>query len=101
MPFNSLAFLVFFAVFYLLYVLLHRFHKLQNGLLLVANYFFYGFWDWRFAALLCTSTLVDFFISARMGEAGVAGGGRDTPRKAWLTVSILFFGQIMLDWFKL
>ena len=35
----------------------------QNIFLLCASYFFYGWWDWRFLALIATSTLVDFFCA--------------------------------------
>jgi D-alanyl-lipoteichoic acid acyltransferase DltB (MBOAT superfamily) len=72
---------------------------LQNVLLLVASYFFYGFWDWRFAALLGLSTLVDFFISARLGATQVPDQGKTTPRKAWLSASILF-NLSLLGFFK-
>ena len=50
MTFNSLVFVYFFAVVYGVYLVLAR--GAQNRLLLVASYFFYGYWDYRFAALL-------------------------------------------------
>ena len=46
MLFNSLVFLVFFAVVMALYRVLS--HRGQNALLLAASYLFYGWWDWRF-----------------------------------------------------
>jgi D-alanyl-lipoteichoic acid acyltransferase DltB (MBOAT superfamily) len=36
--------------------------KLQNALILIASYVFYGWWDWRFLSLIIFSTLVDYFI---------------------------------------
>src|SRR5262249_51533508 len=35
-------------------------HKAQNVFLLVASYFFYGWWDWRFLGLILASTVVDY-----------------------------------------
>jgi len=56
--FVSSEFVIFFAlVFGLYYVLAHR---LQNRLLLIASYVFYGWWDYRFLSLIIASSLVDF-----------------------------------------
>ena len=60
MVFNSLQFLWFFAVVYALYrgaALLSpaRAHRAQNWLLLIASYYFYAAWDYRFLALLAAS----------------------------------------------
>ncbi len=53
MLFNSITFLIFFAVVYGLYLMMG--HKAQNRLLLVAGYVFYGVWDARFLRLLLAS----------------------------------------------
>ena len=58
MVFNSLHFVWFFVVVYALYRVLP--HRAQNWLLLVASYYFYAAWDWRFLGLLVASTLVDY-----------------------------------------
>jgi len=34
--------------------------KWQNGLVLVASYFFYGWWSWKFMGLLMLSTALDY-----------------------------------------
>ena len=60
MVFNSLHFVWFFVVVYALYRLLP--HRAQNWLLLVASYYFYAAWDWRFLGLLIASTLVDYTV---------------------------------------
>ncbi|WP_235005281.1 MBOAT family O-acyltransferase [Pedobacter nyackensis] len=36
--------------------------KIQNAIILIASYIFYGWWDWRFLLLLLVSTLIDFFF---------------------------------------
>lgn len=61
MLFNSIAFLFFFVAVYLVYLPLP--HRAQNLLLLVASYFFYAQWDWRFLSLILLSTGIDYIIA--------------------------------------
>ena len=58
MLFVSNEFVVFFALVFGLYCVAT--HRLQNRLLLIASYVFYGWWDYRFLALMAGSSLVDF-----------------------------------------
>ncbi len=60
MLFNSLTFLIFFSVVYILYKLSRGHLRWQNILLFVASYVFYGWWDSRFLFLITFSTVVDF-----------------------------------------
>jgi len=66
MFFNSISFLVFISVFFMLYFLVKG--KLRLMLCLVASYIFYGAWDWRFLSLIVLSTCIDFFVGQKMGE---------------------------------
>src|SRR5947199_6359590 len=66
MLFNSIPFVVFFLVVYGLYVILT--HRYQNALLLVASYFFYGSWDWRFLGLMLLSTTMDYGFGLLLGR---------------------------------
>ncbi len=52
MLFNSFNFLVFLPVVFALYWALRRCLGLQNLLVVVASYVFYGWWDWRFLILI-------------------------------------------------
>jgi alginate O-acetyltransferase complex protein AlgI len=61
MVFNSIQFVVFFALVYGLYRLLP--HRAQNWLLLAASYWFYAAWSWRFLGLLVASTVVDYSVA--------------------------------------
>jgi alginate O-acetyltransferase complex protein AlgI len=92
MVFNSLQFVWFFVVVYALYRVLP--HRAQNWLLLVASYYFYAAWDWRFLGLLVASTLVDY-------TCGLALAGSRTPatRRALLCLS-LGFNLTLLGFFK-
>ena len=64
MLFNSLEFLVFLAIVYTLYRVLP--FRLQNYMLLVASYIFYGWWDWRFLFLTAFSTTIDYWVGLTM-----------------------------------
>ena len=59
MLFNTPSYAVFFITVFCLYWALRR-RTAQNVLLLIASYFFYGMWSWKFLLLLCFSTLLDF-----------------------------------------
>ena len=83
MLFNSLIFVVFFAAVYGLYLSLRTHHKLQNRLLLVASYIFYGYWDWRFLSLIAISTVIDFYVGRALHNA--PDNGR---RKRMLLISV-------------
>jgi D-alanyl-lipoteichoic acid acyltransferase DltB (MBOAT superfamily) len=43
-------------------------HRWQNWFLLGASYFFYGFWDLRFLALLVLSTVIDFWCGLKIDQ---------------------------------
>lgn len=61
MLFNSIDFAVFLPLVFTIYWLLKN-RKAQNVLIVIASYFFYGCWDWRFLTLIAFSTITDFLI---------------------------------------
>ena len=62
MLFNSFEFPIFLSIVFLLYwFVFNKNLQHQNLLLLIASYFFYGWWSWKFLGLLAFSTLLDFF----------------------------------------
>lgn len=62
MLFNSFEYLIFLPVVFVLYWFVFRkSFQLQNVFLLVASYFFYGWWSWQFTGLLALSTILDYF----------------------------------------
>ena len=67
MLFNSLDFAIFLPIVFILYWFVAQKHlKLQNALIVVASYVFYGWWDWRFLSLILFSTLVDYTIGQKL-----------------------------------
>ena len=81
MIFNSLPFLAFITVFMLVYYLIEG--KWKLWWCLVASYFFYGFWDWRFLGLIGASTLLDFWVGHQLHHTE-----DEKVRKRWLWLSI-------------
>jgi alginate O-acetyltransferase complex protein AlgI len=88
MLFDSPAYFVFLIPVVLVYWRLN--HRAQNVFLLSASYFFYGWWDWRFLALMIGSTTMDFVIAQR-----VAPGCAGANRKKWLIFSLLLNFSIL------
>lgn len=60
MLFNSLEFLIFLPIVFLLYWFVFRGRRWQNLLVVVASYVFYGWWDWRFLLLIALTSLCSF-----------------------------------------
>ena len=107
MVFNSIHFVVFFAIVYAVYRLLavrgetpasHRdrwiarrmpwafrrgllSHRAQNVWLLAASYYFYAVWDWRFTGLLAASTLVSYWAAAALGRPAVRASRAAPPSR--------------------
>lgn len=60
MLFNSIDFLVFLPIVFILYWFAFRTRKRRNLFLIVANYIFYGWWDLRFLLLITITSLCSF-----------------------------------------
>ena len=86
MIFNSIEFLIFLRVTFILYwFIFNRSVKIQNFLLLISSYVFYGWWDWRFLSLIIISTFVDYLVGIKLSNTD-----KQSVRKTWLWVSIIF-----------
>ncbi|MDX2246874.1 MAG: MBOAT family O-acyltransferase [Bacteroidia bacterium] len=95
MLFNSLDFVVFLPLTFVLYWFVTAQNlRLQNFLILVASYLFYGWWDWRFLFLLIFSTLVDYFVGWGLSKE------ENTARRKLLLGISLFVNLGLLGFFK-
>src|SRR3989475_643501 len=88
MLFDSPVYFLFLIPVVLLYW--HLNHRAQNIFLLLASYFFYGWWDWRFLALMIGSTTVDFLIAQK-----IAPGRSDPHRRKWFIFSLVLNFMIL------
>ena len=61
MVFNSLEFLLFGLLFFLLWPLFKKKDNPRWLYLVSASFLFYGWWDWRFLFLIIGSGLIDYF----------------------------------------
>lgn len=67
MLFDTPIYLLFLPVIVLVYWRLKL--KAQNVFLLLASYFFYGWWDWRFLSLILISTFVDYHCARYISKS--------------------------------
>ena len=93
MLFNSLTFVAFFVVVVTAYWSIRSWNARKN-LLVIASYVFYGAWNPPFAALLFSTTAMDFWLGRQMARAK----GRHS-RRAWLVGSVCM-NLSMLGFFK-
>jgi alginate O-acetyltransferase complex protein AlgI len=91
MLFNSLTFVVFYVIVTTLYWSL-RGWNLRKNLLVVASYIFYGAWNPPFAALLFSTTAMDFWLGRQIAKSHV-------HKKRWLVASVCM-NLSMLGFFK-
>jgi len=85
MLFNSIAYLVFLPVVFILFWSFRKHLKAQNVLLLIASYVFYAWWDYRFLGLIIASTLVDYGIGLTLAKTE-----KISQRKLLLSLSLVF-----------
>lgn len=84
MLFNSISFAIFLPIVFCLYwFLFKKSLKAQNVLLLIASYFFYACWDWRFLFLLVFSTLLDYYTGLM-----ICNTDSKNTKKFWFWFSI-------------
>lgn len=95
MIFNSITFLIFFIIVFLIYwILLKNNTKLQNIFLLLVSYFFYGYANWKMLPLLAISTFIFYEIGIFIRNAK-----SEKISKAWTYLGVII-GITILLYFK-
>ena len=95
MLFNSVEFLLFLPTVFILYwFVFNKSLKIQNLLILVSSYVFYGWWDYRFLSLIFLSTIVDYIIGLNIPKQD-----SEKKQKLLLWCSVLF-NLSVLGFFK-
>jgi len=82
MLFNSISFAIFLPIVFALYWLTKT-KKKQNILLMLASYYFYACWDWRFLFLLAFSTFLDYYTGLK-----IENSENRSSKKFWFWLSI-------------
>ena len=95
MLFNSIEFLFFLPVVFVLYwFVFSKNLNTQNSVILLSSYFFYGWWDYRFLSLILLSTIVDYLVGLNISKQG-----SKKKQKLLLLCSVLF-NLSVLGFFK-
>lgn len=96
MSFSSVDYAIFLIIVFVFYWLVARDKlKAQNVLLLVASYYFYAQWDYRFLLLLLVSTLFNFIVGIKINKAREIG-----RKRFWLYLGVVL-NVAVLGIFKL
>jgi D-alanyl-lipoteichoic acid acyltransferase DltB (MBOAT superfamily) len=94
MLFPTLEFGLFFLIVLLTSWLLSRNPGRRKIFLLLASYFFYGYWDWRFMLLLAGSSTVNYVGGRLLGLAF------DTRERKWIVGVTVSINLLFLGFFK-
>ena len=84
MQFDTYTYAIFLPVVFLIYWWLRKRLTWQNAFLLAASYVFYCWWDWRFLALIVTTTITTY-STALLIEAAP----NQAKRRIWATANIV------------
>ena len=92
MFFNSFHFALFLPIVFILYWFVgHKSKIYQNYILILASYYFYSCWNWKFLFLLVFSTLLDYVSAMKIEKRQTL-----TERQMWLwaciTINLGFLG---------
>ena len=95
MTFQSVEFLLFFILVFILYwTLCKRSRLLQNALIVLASLIFYGYWDWKLLGLLLITAFSTYFAGSLMSKAS-----KEYVRKT-ISVSTIVLNLGILFYFK-
>ncbi|MCF6212477.1 MAG: MBOAT family protein [Flavobacteriaceae bacterium] len=94
MLFNSFEFLIFLPIVFSLYWFVFKKLNIQNILILVASYVFYGWWDWRFLSLIFLSTVVDYIVGIQLNKF------TNQKKRQYILYVSIFFNLGLLAFFK-
>jgi alginate O-acetyltransferase complex protein AlgI len=82
MLFNSLHFLVYFPVVFVIFLLTPK--KFKCVILVIASYYFYAQWKFSYLFLIVLSTAVDYFIALKISSTA-----KNSNKKIYLSISLI------------
>lgn len=92
MLFNSIAFIVFLPIVFILYwYVFNKNLKVQNLFLVIVSYIFYGIWDWRFLILIALTTLLSYLSGLFIPKSNYA---------KWICTGNILVNLFILGLFK-
>lgn len=93
MIFSSIDYLIFFIIVLFLMIVIKS-KQIKKGILLVASYYFYAYWDYRFVLLMFFMSLVNYFVGIKLERSNF-----QHIKKRWLIISVIF-NLTILGFFK-
>lgn len=84
MLFNSLEYLIFLPVTFIIYWSLNKTLNIQNLFILIVSYIFYGWWDKTFLLLIAFTTLCSYFSGILIEKST-----QSPPKKTFLIANII------------
>lgn len=72
MQFNSIEYIVFLPLVFLLYWSMHKNMKIQNIFIVVVSYVFYGWWNSKLLFLIALTSLLSFFSGVLIEKSRMA-----------------------------
>lgn len=95
MVFQSIEYIIFILLVFMLYwTVCRRSKMLQNGLIVVASIVFYGWWDWRFIGLLLITAFSTYLAGWWMGKTN------DQRNRKMLLLGAIILNLGILFYFK-
>ncbi|MCQ2308682.1 MAG: MBOAT family protein [Bacteroidales bacterium] len=95
MLFQSIEFLIFLPVVFILYWFVFKKLKIQNALVLVASYIFYGWWDWRFLILIAITSGFSYWSGLL-----IKSNERKPKAQKWICAGNITINLLILCVFK-
>lgn len=84
MAFQSIHFAIFLFCLAVAVALFTKSNASKKNLLLLASYYFYACWDWRFIFLLGGLSVFNFYVGKKIYDSA-----NRSQRKGWLAISLL------------
>ncbi|ARP98522.1 MBOAT family O-acyltransferase [Pseudorhodoplanes sinuspersici] len=94
MLFPTLTFALFFIAVFTLAWILQPHAEPRKMLLLAASYLFYGWWDWRFMALLAGSSVANYLGGLLLGRT------KEDRSRRWIVAAMVAANLAVLGFFK-
>ncbi len=94
MLFNSFDFAIFLPIVFTLYWLSRKSVKLQNLIIVISSYVFYGWWDWRYLFLFILSITTAYITGRWMDTV------EDRRQRLWILLSCIILNFGILGYYK-
>ena len=91
MFFNSIEYLLFFPIVFLLYWFVFRSIKGKNIFIVFASYVFYGWWSCKFLILIFITTMLSWVCGLMIGRSDIR-----KRRMMWLSLNIIVNAGILI-----